>query len=105
LPENENRGDPYQEEDAAHEYGHMISMWDEYSGGAINPITGLINTGGLMHTLSGPTLDYYYTPFLNWYEAKSGYKTAPIPEPSTILLLGSGLIGLAGYGRKKFFKK
>ena len=38
-------------------------------------------------------------------DTPGGPEVSPVPEPTTLVLLGAGLVGLVGVGRKKFFKK
>ncbi len=91
----------------AHEFGHMIGLWDEYSGGALNPNDPIISANGLMGsgTLNGGINVQMYPRYYNQFaDYVTGLNPDPtwvvvyVPEPSSFVLLivfGPGILALA----------
>jgi len=89
---------------SAHRVG--TTVYDSLTGYGLYEIGSLFGSGieydYLRLSYSGPA-----SPFLDIDAVAVGYKIAsngatPVPEPGTMMLLGSGLVALAGWGRKKF---
>jgi hypothetical protein len=72
----------------------------DYKGSVINWMILTIDSYESQQTTNQLGETGYETIFK--YTITYGNGPAPVSEPATMLLLGSGLIGLVGYGRKKF---
>jgi hypothetical protein len=122
----------YHDEIAAHEFGHMLGLYDEYAGGAVNPnINPNVFTNSIMADL-GPTQIYHYEQILQLLLTETGrdlslaFSPLPpypmdapipdfgqtevppgqtIPEPTSILgLLTVTALGTASTLKKKLAK-
>jgi hypothetical protein len=66
-------------------------------------LSGLIqlNTLGILNVSVTSVFGDFYLDSSTLTASGDAASSAPVPEPATLLLLGSGLLGLAGFGRKK----
>ena len=84
------------------EYGNWVASFIALGNNALPETVGFAIDGDLQtHTTMGNTIGQSERLRITLgFESSSG--PAPVPEPATIILLGTGLLGLVGASRRKF---
>jgi hypothetical protein len=98
---------------AAHEFGHMVGLFDEYNGGALDPITPLIRPNSIMgQNLTVPKADHFDA-FLSWASLNSGVNSLSlesdrgnhyyeVPTPNMALVIIMAILSSCIRSRKRF---
>ncbi len=90
---------------AAHEFGHMLGLFDEYAGGATDPGGELIDATSIMGSTAAGATPYarHFQAFRDWIASKSPEETFRLertPEPATLLITALGLALIAAARRR-----
>ena len=70
----------------------------------VDSLMTLSDSGTIDCTLTANLGDFYFNTATLSAEGTEP-STAPVPEPSTVLLVGTGLLGIVAFGRKQLNKK
>jgi len=82
-----------------------LNIWWSSTEKKLNSCSGYPYAWGFEFNFGLQYADPKSSDYYAWAVRDGDSGPAQVPEPATMLLLGSGLIGLAGLGRKKLFKK
>ena len=91
--------------------GILIAAWaDTPPGGIANrsDVSFVFNASELQtltdYFHNGGNIGFGFSPECSFYSSEVTFDVQPIPEPTTLLLLGSGLAGLGIWGRRRFWR-